>query len=188
MSKDLSAIIAQARYTQPTPSWDTPCSPQQAAAAVALWVKQALVQEDGCKVASRNLLRSFHGWQHSEFGPNVSPLDIRTFIPKLYLCCPFIVPVLVRGVRYAGGCRLTEQGLRYGARHPGLGSYTSIRFAAQYVNLEWRGPRQIRPFRARETIDCPAQPQGNSLPDDVEGWSDDQPVKAVEGDVPRRGP
>jgi hypothetical protein len=99
---------------------------------VAGWVRKALVQADGYKVAHADLLHSFHGWQHLEMGDDVvRPLDVRAFVPAMHLVCPWITTVKVFGHRYAAGVELNAEGSRYWERHRGLGS-RGIAFSSEH--------------------------------------------------------
>jgi hypothetical protein len=115
---------------------------------VAGWVRKALVQADGYKVAHADLLHSFHGWQHLEMGDDVvRPLDIRAFVPALHLACPWITPVKVLGNRYAGGVELNAEGLSYWEQHRGSGS-RGLAFSSEHVNTVWKGRTHERAFKA----------------------------------------
>jgi hypothetical protein len=113
---------------------------------VAEWVRKALVPEDSNKVAHDDLLHSFHGWQRSELGDDVRLLNVRTFVPRLKLFCPFVTPLRVLVHHYAGGVMLNAEGLRYWERHRGCGS-RGIAFSSEYVNSVWKGRSQHRAFK-----------------------------------------
>jgi hypothetical protein len=107
----LEQLRTRGRFDIPAPVREAIQSFKDNSNPVAEWARTMLERAPLGKVERGDLLCAFHGWWREEMGDDARLHGGRWFVPKLRAACPHIPVVTVRGNRYAGGIKLTGEGL-----------------------------------------------------------------------------